>query len=80
MLFDLFGWVGTVMVLVAYGLLSTNKINNGKRYQAINLIAAAFMAIGVFPKKAWFSFVLEVAWALIAILAIVKIKNKEKQK
>ena len=70
MMFDIFGWIGMALVLVAYGLLSTNKINNGKSYQVINLIAATFMAIGVFPKKAWFSFVLEIAWAIIAIVAI----------
>lgn len=79
MLFDVFGWIGMVLVLIAYALLSTNKINNGKLYQAINLIAAIFMAIGLLPKNAWFSFALQVAWAIIAIISIVKITHKEKE-
>lgn len=79
MVFDLFGWIGMVLVLLAYGLLSTNKINNGKLYQVINLIAAIFMAIGLLPKNAWFSFALQVVWAIIAIVAIIKIIKKEKQ-
>lgn len=79
MIFDVCGWIGMILVLVAYALLSTNKINNGKSYQVINLIAAVFMAIGLFPKNAWFSFALQVAWAIIAIVAIIKIKNKEKE-
>jgi len=79
MIFDLFGWIGMVLVLLAYGLLSTNKIDNGKLYQVINLIAAIFMAIGLLPKNAWFSFALQMAWAIIAIIAIIKIIKKEKQ-
>ena len=79
MIFDIFGWLGMVLVLVAYALLSTNKINTGKTYQVINLIAAVFMAIGLLPKNAWFSFALQVAWAIIAIVAIIKIIKKEKQ-
>ena len=54
MIFDILGWIGMVLVLLAYGLLSTNKISNGKLYQILNLIAALFMAIGHLPKNAWF--------------------------
>ena len=80
MIFDILGWIGMVLVLVAYILLSINKLDNGKLYQILNLIAALFMAIGLFPKKAWFSFALQVAWAIIAIIAIIKMLNKEKIK
>ena len=75
MIFDICGWVGMILVLLAYALLSTKKIDNGKTYQVINLVAALLMAIGVYPKKAWFSFTLQVAWAIIAIIAIIKMKN-----
>ena len=77
MIFDILGWIGMIIVLIAYGLLSTNKIENGKLYQTLNLIAATFMAIGLFPTKAWFSFTLQVMWALIAIIAIVKLYKKK---
>ena len=81
MIFDIFGWIGMVLVLIAYGLLSTNKISNGKLYQILNVLAAIFMAIGLFPKNAWFSFALQVAWALIGVIAIIKIiKNEKGQK
>jgi len=76
MIFDIFGWIGMVLVLIAYGLLSTNKISNGKSYQLLNLVAALFMAIGLLPKNAWFSFALQVAWGIIAIVAIIKIEKK----
>lgn len=79
MVFDICGWIGMVLVLIAYALLSTNKITNGKVYQFLNLIAAIFMAIGLFPKNAWFSFALQVVWGVIAIVAIIKNIINEKK-
>lgn len=38
------------------------------------------MAIGLFPKSAWFSFTLEIIWAIIAFLTILKIQKKKSQK
>ena len=80
MIFDICGWIGMILILLAYALLSTNKINNGKLYQVFNLIASLFMAIGLFPKNAWFSFALQVVWGIIALVAIVKILKNEKRK
>ncbi len=77
-IFDIIGWVGMVLVLLAYVLLSTNKIKNGYLYQLLNLFAAALMAIGLFPKNAWFSFTLQIIWGVVAILAILKFKSKKK--
>ncbi len=76
MIYDIIGWIGMVLVLIAYALLSTNKIKNGYLYQFLNLIAGVFMAIGLFPKDAWFSFTLQIIWAIIALITILKIKKK----
>ncbi len=76
MVFDVLRWIGMILVLLAYGLLSTNKISNGKLYQTLNLIASLFMAIGLLPKNAWFSFLLQIVWAIIAIITIIKIVKK----
>ena len=78
MFFDLMGWIGMVLVLLAYILLSTGKIKNGMKYQLLNLFAGIFMAIGLFPKNAWFSFTLQVVWALVAIISILKLKLSNK--
>lgn len=72
MFFNILGWIGMVLVLLAYLLLSTNKINNGIIYQILNLIASTLMAIGLFPTKAWFSFSLQVIWGIIAIVTLIK--------
>lgn len=76
-LFDVAGWIGTVLILLAYLLLSFKKIKPGKTYQLINLFGALFMAIGLLPKNAWFSFALQVVWGVIAIVAIVKLSMKQ---
>lgn len=77
-IFDIIGWVGMILVLLAYILLSTNKIKNGYLYQILNFVAAALMAVGLYPKNAWFSFTLQVIWGIVAIIAIVKFKSKKK--
>ncbi|MBR0460519.1 hypothetical protein IJI91_00795 [Candidatus Saccharibacteria bacterium] len=78
MFFDIVGWIGMILVLLAYLLLSTGKITNGKLYQSLNLLAALLMAIGLFPKNAWFSFVLQVIWGLVAIFALIKFTKPQK--
>ena len=76
MLFDIVGWIGMSLMLLDYFLLSLNKIDAGKTYQLLNLVAALLMAIGLFPKNAWFSFTLQVIWAIVAIVALIKINKK----
>lgn len=78
MLFDIIGWIGMILVLMAYALLSTNKIKNGLLYQVLNLMAGILMAIGLYPKNAWFSFTLQIIWAIVAFVAIIKIKKENK--
>ena len=80
MIYDILGWIGTILVLIAYLLLSTNKINNGKTYQLLNLFASLFIAIGLLPKNAWFSFALQVVWGSIALITLIKIINKKENK
>ena len=80
MIFNILGWIGMILVLLAYVLLSTNKINNGKLYQTLNFLAATLMAIGLFPTKAWFSFSLQIIWAIIAFVSFFKIVNNENKK
>lgn len=76
MFYDVIGWIGMILVLIAYILISTGKIKNGIIYQLLNLIAAIFMAIGLYPKNAWFSFTLQVIWGIVAIVALYKLRKK----
>ena len=80
MFFDIIGWVGSGLVVLAYLLLSAKKISAGLMYQLLNLLGALFIAIGLFPKNAWFSFTLQVVWGIIAIGAIIKISSSKTKK
>lgn len=78
-IYDIIGWLGMITVLIAYLLLSTNKIKNGVLYQSLNLLASILMAIGLFPKNSWFAFALQIAWGLISIVALINIWRKSKK-
>jgi len=77
MIFDILGWIGMILLLITYILLSSNKLKNGIPYQLLNLIASLFMAIGLLPKNAWFSFALQVVFIIIAIITIITMLNKK---
>lgn len=77
MFYDIVGWIGMILVLLAYVLLSTKRIENGFVYQILNLVAGILMAIGLYPKNAWFSFSLQIVWAFVALIAIIKLKKKK---
>lgn len=77
--FDILGWIGTALVLIAYFLLSLNIIKNSYLYQWLNFFAALLMAIGLFPKNAWFSFTLQVVWGIIAIVSLIKMNLKKRK-
>jgi len=77
MIFDILGWIGATMVVLAYALLSTKKIDSGKIYQAMNLVAGILIVIGLYPKNAWFSFALNAVWAVIALVALIRIFSKK---
>ncbi|MBO7560696.1 hypothetical protein J6T21_01495 [Candidatus Saccharibacteria bacterium] len=79
-IFDIIGWAGMIFVLAAYFLLSMGKIKNGYTYQVLNLIAGVLMAVGLYPKNAWFSFTLQIVWSIVAIVAIVKLSCAPKKK
>lgn len=80
MIYDIIGWIGMIILLIDFMLLSINKISNGKIYQLLNLIASVLIAVGLLPKNAWFSFTLEVIMAFISIVILIKIYIKERKK
>ena len=70
------GWIGTILIVVAYFLVSNNKISaTSKRYQLLNLLGAIGVGFNVFHQSAWPAFALQVVWAVIAIIALIKIKK-----
>lgn len=70
------GWVGTVLFILAYILISTKKVDGVSiQYQAINFFAAVFLGVNTFYNHAWPAFALQSLWAGIAVVTMAREKK-----
>ena len=68
---DILGWIGTILFLVAYGLVSAKKVESDSwRYQGMNLIAGIFLIINTIYLRAYPSAGLNIAWVGIAFITL----------
>jgi hypothetical protein len=80
LLIDITGWVGSVCVLAAYGLLSTHKItSHSKLYQALNIIGSICLIINTLFYSAYPSTFVNIVWLIIAIFALINIYRSVKK-
>ncbi len=72
------GWVGSLLVIGAYGLNSYQKIKSDSLiFQLMNLVGGILLIINSMYKEAYpFTFI-NTVWVLIAILAIFRIVSKK---
>ncbi len=71
------GWLGTILILVAYYMVSNKKLAADSRaYQILNLVGSIGVGVNVFYQHAWPAVMLEVVWGLIAIVALIRITKK----
>ncbi len=72
-LVHIFGWIGMVLIVLAYYLVSNKKLDPaGKTYQWMNLAGCLGVGVNVFYQKAWPAVALEIVWGLIAITALIR--------
>jgi hypothetical protein len=78
---DILGWVGSIEVVAAYALNSSQRITSDSlTFQLLNLTGAVFLIINSIYKQAYpFTFINSV-WTVIAIVAIIGILKKKKHK
>ena len=78
------GWLGALLILLAYFLLiHKNLTSRSKMYQWMNIAGALLLAINTITIKAYPSFITNIAWFLIGlygIFHIIKHNNKSKVK
>lgn len=73
-LIDITGWVGSLCVVAAYGLLSARKVNaHSKLYQALNIIGSICLIVNTLFYSAYPSTFVNIVWLIIAIFAIINI-------
>ncbi len=68
---DILGWLGAVLYLVAYGLVSAKKVESDSWvYQGLNIIAGTMLIINTYYLRAYPSAGLNIAWVGIAVLTL----------
>lgn len=72
-LIEVFGWYGTVAIVLAYVLVSFSVLDaTDVWYQILNATGALGIVLVSFRKKNYQPVVLNIIWTIIAIIAILK--------
>jgi len=76
-LYDLAGLAGALMILGAYAALQLKRLD-AHRWPALtlNFCGASLVAISLLPRFALGAFLVEVAWALIALFGLIRLMAK----
>ena len=73
LLIDILGWVGSVLVVAAYGLNTYKKITaDSLAFYGLNIVGGVFLVIYSLEKGAYANTFINVIWVLIAIPAILR--------
>ena len=74
---EIVGWIGAVLILAAYGLLSAGKIGGQSRlYQWMNVGGAAGCVVNGWWHGALPSTALNIVWMLIGAIALWRIGRR----
>lgn len=80
MITEILGWSGALLLLIAYGLLSSGKLRSQNvRYQAMNIIAGVCLIINAVSNSAWPFVVLNIVWALVGVITVIRIITRKNQ-
>lgn len=71
---DVIGWAGSFCVVLAYGLLSTHKVNAGSKfYQLLNIIGSICLIVNTVYYTSYPSTFINIVWFIIALFALINI-------
>ena len=69
--FDAIGWTGAALLLVAYAMVSSKKLEvDSTAYQLLNIVGSVFLVANTIFYRAYPSSFVNVIWAGIAIFSI----------
>ncbi|MEU4698124.1 CBU_0592 family membrane protein [Nonomuraea dietziae] len=70
------GWIGAGLMLYAYARVSAGAMaGDGLSYQLINLAGSLALMVNTAYNAAWPSAILNVVWAAIGVVSIVRLKE-----
>lgn len=71
--FELCGWAGALLVLVAYYMVSTEKVKADSRpFQLINIVGAIFLVVYTHNCQAYASMIVNIIWIAIGFHSMFK--------
>jgi hypothetical protein len=74
LLMEVAGWIGALLILAAYGLLSAGRLDaRNPAYQWLNVVGAIGFIANSGWHEAWPSAILNVIWVGIGLVALVRI-------
>jgi hypothetical protein len=76
---DILGWLGVVLLLMAYGLVSTKKLaGDSPLYQVLNLAGSALVIVNSADRGAYPSVGVNVVWMGIALATLMAAWRKKR--
>jgi len=77
-LIEIMGWTGSLEVILAYALVSNNKIGStSATYQWLNLSGGIFLILHTFIHEVYPSTLINVVWVIIAVIALWNIRKEK---
>lgn len=72
---DIVGWVGVAALLLAYGLVSSRRVDGDSVvYQLLNVLGSALLITNSFYYGAFPSVGINIAWIIIGLLTLSRIR------
>jgi hypothetical protein len=76
MIFEILGWTGAFIILLAYYLVSTKYIKStAASYHFLNMLGSALVIFNVWYHMAIPAIILNSVWFLIALFSLVKMQR-----
>ena len=77
LIINIIGWLGSIGVLLAYVLVSTNRLKGDSvPYQMLNLFGSIFLMTNTIYFGAYPSTFVNLVWLFIAIFALIRAAKK----
>ena len=74
-LFNVAGWVGTLLILLAFAASSADRLRRGAVYYLMNLCGAAGVAINSWWHGAYPPAALNLAWFAVAVYGLARLRG-----
>ncbi|MDA8793678.1 hypothetical protein N9N67_10540 [Bacteriovoracaceae bacterium] len=77
--FELCGWAGAILVLIAYYMVSTERVKADSRpFQLINIVGAILLVLYTYNCQAYASMIVNLIWIGIGFQSVIKVIDLNK--